>query len=105
MGVYTFESPNYFSDGNLTLREAIYTLAIMPDSCVFTAMGVQLYYVEKCTVEETKPNTLFVRSYSLIDGHRYDSETNNHLITLLRKGNKYYFVFGEHEQEVERKKM
>jgi hypothetical protein len=87
-GRYSYETHPY-TDGLMTISQ-LYILEIIPDSCVFSGIGFQLYFVEQCTVEETAPDMLTVRFYSLIEG---DSSHNvePYVVKLFRREDKYYF--------------
>ncbi len=95
-GDYEYETSPY-TDGTTAISR-VYTLEITPDSCVFSGIGFQLYFIEKCTIDEINPDVLVARFYSLIDGES-THYTEPYAVKLSRKGDQYYlnspFMFGD----------
>lgn len=102
LGSYEYET-SPFTDGLMTIPR-VYTLEIMPDSCVFSGIGHQLYFVEKCTIEETAPDVLIISFYQLLDG-RSSHYKESYTLKLLRNKNKYYFnspyIFKDEESNID----
>lgn len=103
-GDYGYETPAVSNNDGMTSMQQAYTLEIMPDSCVFSGIGFQLYFIEKCTVEETTPNELTVRFYNLTEGESVHYK-EPYVVKLIRKDNKYYFnspvIFGDKSNNVD----
>ena len=88
-GVYSYVTPPFTSNSGFTLSYS-YCLEIMPDSCIFTGIGIQLYFILRCSVKETAPDVLTVSFHSLIDGGGFYFSKPDFL-KLYRRDGKYYF--------------
>ena len=95
-GRYTYTIKESEAD-NVTLTDEItlkmepdsYTLEITPDSCVFSGFGYQLYFVEKCTIDQDGEDAITVRFYQLTDGSSWHARAD-YVAKLSRKNGKYY---------------
>ncbi|MCL2097390.1 MAG: ankyrin repeat domain-containing protein [Bacteroidales bacterium] len=103
-GNYSYETPYPDNDNGIPFVAPAYSLDITPDSCVFSGFGHMLYFIEKCTVEETATDTLTVRFYNLIEGNS-SHYAEPYVVKLFRKGGKYYFnspvIYGDEENNID----